>query len=142
MACSWNILIVVAQGLKSQYQDEFILGFDKTLGDNWVYGAKATYRKLGNAFYDYCDTGDDPAGRLQQLFTASGSAVDLKQAGVSCYLFNPGRANTFRAQCHRRLRQCRCDQRRSRLPAPEALITTRSNCICSTRRAMASGGVT
>ncbi|MET4677887.1 MULTISPECIES: TonB-dependent receptor [unclassified Luteibacter] len=89
--------IVTAKGLKSEYQDEFILGFDKTLGDNWVYGAKATYRKLGNAIDDYCDTGDDPAGRLQQLFTASGSAVDLKQAGVSCYLFNPGRANTFLA---------------------------------------------
>jgi outer membrane receptor protein involved in Fe transport len=89
--------IVTAKGLKSQYQDEFIAGFDKTLGDSWVYGAKITYRKLGNAIDDYCDTGDDPAGRLQQLFTASGSAVDLKNAGVSCYLFNPGRANTFLA---------------------------------------------
>jgi outer membrane receptor protein involved in Fe transport len=89
--------VVSAKGLKSEYQDEFIAGFDKTWGENWVYGAKATYRKLGNAIDDYCDTGDDPAGRLQQLFTASGSAVDLSQAGVSCYLFNPGRANTFLA---------------------------------------------
>ncbi len=32
--------------LKSEYQDEYILGFDKKLGDSWVYGAKATYRNL------------------------------------------------------------------------------------------------
>ncbi|MGA7438132.1 MAG: TonB-dependent receptor [Luteibacter sp.] len=91
--------IVTARGLKSEYQDEFIAGFDKAWGDNWVYGAKATYRKLGNAIDDYCDTSSDqdPPGRLQQLFTAAGSNIDLNAAGVSCYLFNPGRANTFLA---------------------------------------------
>ncbi|QDE41250.1 TonB-dependent receptor [Luteibacter pinisoli] len=89
--------IVSARGLKSEYQDEFIAGFDKTLGTDWVYGAKITYRKLGNAIDDYCDTGSNPNGRLQDLFTASGSAVNLSDAGVSCYLFNPGRANTFLA---------------------------------------------
>ncbi|MDF3983708.1 TonB-dependent receptor [Luteibacter sp. PPL201] len=89
--------IVSAKGLKSEYQDEFIAGFDKTWGENWVYGAKLTYRALRNAIDDYCDTGDTPPGRLQQLFTASGSNVDLAAAGVSCYLFNPGRANTFLA---------------------------------------------
>ncbi|QWT19767.1 TonB-dependent receptor [Bacillus sp. NP157] len=91
--------IVTAHGLKSEYQDEFIAGFDKAWGDNWVYGAKATYRKLGNAIDDYCDTSSDqdPPGRLQQLFTAAGSNIDLASAGVSCYLFNPGRANTFLA---------------------------------------------
>ncbi|RDD82668.1 TonB-dependent receptor [Dyella tabacisoli] len=44
-----------AQGLKSEYQDEYILGFDKKLGDSWVYGAKATYRNLRNAIDDISD---------------------------------------------------------------------------------------
>ncbi len=41
--------------LKSEYQDEYILGFDKKLGDSWVYGAKATYRNLRNAIDDIGD---------------------------------------------------------------------------------------
>ncbi|MFC4762250.1 TonB-dependent receptor [Dyella koreensis] len=44
-----------AQNLKSEYQDEYILGFDKKLGDSWVYGAKATYRNLRNAIDDIGD---------------------------------------------------------------------------------------
>jgi len=41
--------------LKSEYQDEYILGFDKKLGDAWTYGAKATYRNLRNAIDDIGD---------------------------------------------------------------------------------------
>ncbi|MFC5436715.1 carboxypeptidase regulatory-like domain-containing protein [Rhodanobacter umsongensis] len=41
--------------LKSEYQDEYILGFDKKLNDAWVYGAKATYRNLRNAIDDIGD---------------------------------------------------------------------------------------
>ena len=33
------------RNLRPQYIDEYILGFDKKLGDNWVYGAKASYRR-------------------------------------------------------------------------------------------------
>jgi len=44
-----------ASNLKSEYQDEYILGFDKSLGDAWVYGAKATYRNLRNAIDDIGD---------------------------------------------------------------------------------------
>jgi hypothetical protein len=44
-----------AHDLKSEYQDEYILGFDKKLGDAWVYGAKATYRNLRNAIDDIGD---------------------------------------------------------------------------------------
>ncbi|MGP1667220.1 MAG: TonB-dependent receptor domain-containing protein, partial [Rhodanobacter sp.] len=47
--------MVTATNLKSEYQDEFIAGFDKTLGDAWVYGAKATYRNLRTAIDDFGD---------------------------------------------------------------------------------------
>ncbi|MGE7139366.1 TonB-dependent receptor [Luteibacter sp. NPDC031894] len=83
--------VVTARGVKAEYQDEFIAGFDKTLGTNWTYGAKLTYRKLGNAIDDFCDT-----GVVQDAFAAKGYDVDSQNwNAVGCYLFNPGRANTF-----------------------------------------------
>ncbi|NII55866.1 TonB-dependent receptor [Luteibacter sp. SG786] len=85
---------VTAKGVKAEYQDEFIAGFDKTLGTNWTYGAKLTYRKLGNAIDDYCDS-----GRVQDAFTAAGYDTSTQNwDAIGCYLFNPGRANTFQVQ--------------------------------------------
>lgn len=82
---------VTAKGIKPEYQDEYILGFDKTLGDNWVYGAKLTYRKLKNAIDDFCDI-----GRVIDKSAAIGNDVDNENwDAIGCYLFNPGRANTF-----------------------------------------------
>jgi outer membrane receptor for ferrienterochelin and colicin len=81
---------VTTQGLKSEYQDEFILGFTKTLGTNWVYGAKATQRILRNAIDDYCDI-DLVLAKAQSL----GYDVTTQSNPVSCWLFNPGKANTF-----------------------------------------------
>lgn len=46
---------VTSTNLKPQYQDEYILGFDKSWGPNWVYGAKATYRTVGTVIDDECD---------------------------------------------------------------------------------------
>ncbi len=75
--------------LKSQYQDEAILGFDKTLGSDWAYGAKATYRKLQTAIDDICD-----GGKIEDKLVAQG--VDTSTLDIhSCYIFNPGRTNTF-----------------------------------------------
>jgi outer membrane receptor for ferrienterochelin and colicin len=81
---------VTSKGLKSEYQDEFILGFTKTLGTNWVYGAKATQRILRNAIDDYCDI-DLVLAKAQSL----GYNVTTESNPVSCWLFNPGKANTF-----------------------------------------------
>lgn len=85
--------IVAAVNLESEYQDEFILGFDKKLSDSWVYGAKATVRRLKNAIDDVGDTsaiiakmdamGIDPD-------TYDGSNIN------GAYMFNPGKTNTFR----------------------------------------------
>jgi outer membrane receptor for ferrienterochelin and colicin len=81
---------VTTKGLKSEYQDEFILGFTKTLGTKWVYGAKATQRILRNAIDDYCDI-DLVLAKAQSL----GYDVTTASNPVSCWLFNPGKANTF-----------------------------------------------
>jgi outer membrane receptor protein involved in Fe transport len=80
---------VAARDLKSQYQDEAILGFDKTLGDDWVAGAKLTVRKLRTAIDDTCNT-----DALAAKMTANG--VDPDSVIVpGCVIFNPGSTNTF-----------------------------------------------
>jgi len=81
---------VAAKNLRSQYQDEAILGFSKTLGTDWVYGAKVTVRKLQTAIDDVCDT-----NALVRTAVAQGidpNAVDIPDG---CLIFNPGRTNTF-----------------------------------------------
>ncbi|MBB3227588.1 outer membrane receptor protein involved in Fe transport [Luteibacter sp. Sphag1AF] len=80
---------VAAKNMKAENQDEYILGFTKLAGDHWVYGAKVTYRKLRNAIDDFCDI-DAIISKGQSL----GYDVNKHQAN-SCYLFNPGQANTF-----------------------------------------------
>jgi hypothetical protein len=80
---------VAAKGLGAYYQDEYILGFDKALGSEWAFGAKATYRNLKNIIDDMCDT--RPFERY-----AERNGIDLTNAVLNgCYLFNPGRANNF-----------------------------------------------
>ncbi|MBO9756897.1 TonB-dependent receptor [Xanthomonas phaseoli] len=75
--------------LKSQYQDEFILGFEKTLGESWNSGAKVTYRKLQAAIDDVCDT-----GRIADKLEASGGNPDAADI-PGCVMFNPGKTNTY-----------------------------------------------
>lgn len=78
-----------ASNLKSQYQDEVILGFDKTLGENWVYGAKATYRKLQTAIDDICDP-DRMVAKLES------EGIDPDSVEIpGCVMFNPGETNSF-----------------------------------------------
>ena len=81
---------VSAQQMKAEYQDEFILGFTKTAGIAWVYGAKLTQRILRNVIDDYCDS-----DTVFNQAAALGHDVTLASNPVSCWLINPGRANTF-----------------------------------------------
>lgn len=64
---------VAAKGMKSHFQDEFILGAEYQVTPSLVSGAKVTVRKLRSAIDDTCT----PA------------------LGGRCFLFNPGVANTF-----------------------------------------------
>lgn len=80
---------VSSKNLKSEYQDEFILGFDHQFDPAWVWGAKATVRKLRTALDDVCDN-----GAISRAAVAQGA--DLKSVTIgSCYLSNPGRANVY-----------------------------------------------
>jgi hypothetical protein len=81
-----------ARGLKSEYQDEYILGFDKTLGPDWTYGAKATYRNLRNAIDDI---GDNVS--IMRKMTEMGidpNTYDSTQVPGSI-LINPGSSADF-----------------------------------------------
>ncbi|WP_213947102.1 TonB-dependent receptor [Luteibacter sp. dw_328] len=80
---------VSARDLRSQYQDEGIIGFDKTLGASWVTGAKITVRRLRTAIDDVCDT-----GKIGDKLTSEG--VDPDSVTIpGCVIFNPGFTNTF-----------------------------------------------
>ncbi|MGE8279323.1 MAG: TonB-dependent receptor [Stenotrophomonas sp.] len=80
---------VAPTDLKSQYQDELILGFEKTLGDSWNSGAKVTFRRLQTAIDDICDS-----DRMVEKLTAMG--VDPDSVDIpGCLIFNPGKTNTF-----------------------------------------------
>jgi hypothetical protein len=76
--------------LKSQYQDELILGMEKTLGEKWNSGAKFTYRKLQSAIDDVCDS-----DRVSDKLTASGIDADSVRI-PGCVMFNPGQTNTYK----------------------------------------------
>lgn len=78
---------VTVKSLTAQYQDEYIAGFDKKFNDNWVYGAKLTYRSLKNQI-------DDTA--TPELLKAKAIAAGLDPSDLrGSYFFNPGRAATF-----------------------------------------------
>ena len=79
-----------ATNLKSEYQDEFILGFEKQLTPGWTYGVKAQYRSLKTAIDDVGD-----AGAIAAKMEAMG--IDLDTVGTinGGYIFNPGRTNIF-----------------------------------------------
>lgn len=87
-----------ATNLTAEYQDEFILGFDKQLNASWVYGAKATYRKLRNGIDDVGDQFAiaDKMVALGQVNEAE--AADLISNAVipASVLFNPNKTNVFR----------------------------------------------
>lgn len=80
---------VSARGLQAYYQDEYILGFDKTMGSNWTFGAKLRYRKLKSIIDDVCDPRP-----FETWGARNGVAVDPDQV-AGCFLFNPGKTNKF-----------------------------------------------
>ncbi|WP_346948588.1 TonB-dependent receptor [Dyella sp.] len=84
--------VASARDLKSEYQDEYILGFDKKLGDSWVYGAKATYRKLRNAIDDIGD--NVSIIRKMNELGIDPATYDATQVPGSI-LINPGKSATF-----------------------------------------------
>ena len=96
-------LTYVPNDIKSQYQDEFVLGFEHTLTDRWSLGAKLTRRELKSAIDDFCDPYSlVPAAGLDMMAYDSGIASFINKASDGklyaasyCYMFNPGGSNTY-----------------------------------------------
>jgi hypothetical protein len=86
---------VAATDLKSNYQDEYILGFQKSLGSAWTFGARATYRKLRSTIDDFCDS--RPFHRWAQRNGVGDALIDpaASPGAFGCFLFNPGGSNSF-----------------------------------------------
>ncbi|WP_165488675.1 MULTISPECIES: TonB-dependent receptor [Dyella] len=84
---------VSVQNLKTYYQDEFILGADKQLANNWTVGVKTMYRVLRNLIDDTCDS------RPLQAWGDANGLHDQVAAGLAastgCWLYNPGNGATF-----------------------------------------------
>ena len=84
-----DVLAFAPSDLKNMYQDEYILGFEKTFGERFVYGAKLTYRDLKSSVDDICD----PSKIVAKLEDEGIDPDSVQIAG--CYMFNPGGSNTF-----------------------------------------------
>ncbi|RDS84338.1 TonB-dependent receptor [Dyella psychrodurans] len=80
---------VASQGIKSEYQDEYLLGFTQQFDPAWVWGMKAQVRKIRNILDDICDT-----NTIVSKAEAQGYIIDPDNLN-GCYLSNPGRSNTY-----------------------------------------------
>jgi outer membrane receptor protein involved in Fe transport len=89
-----NPLTVAAKDLKSHFQDEFVLGFEKTLGDSHNFGARYVYRDLKSAIDDVCDFRPARDWGLANGYSLEDSEA-LGDSLNHCRLFNPGESNTF-----------------------------------------------
>ncbi|BCT93164.1 Oar protein [Lysobacter helvus] len=93
-----NNRTVAAQDLKPMYQDEYILGLQKTLSEHFTLGVRGIYRDLKAAIDDNCDYTAilDSAGFTFNPTTGdwvdgAGRASAQPNAGFPyCRLFNPG----------------------------------------------------
>ncbi len=82
---------VAAKGLKSHYQDEYILGMEQKIGSSWTWGARLQYRDLKSAIDDQCD--NRPMLKYMQ---ENNIPIDPNYSwGPDCRLFNPGEDNVM-----------------------------------------------
>jgi hypothetical protein len=72
-------------------QDEFILGFQKALAQNWVVGVKGVYRKVNDGMDDYCGLTS-----IYKWAQANGYKNWSADNSASCILMNPGRPLNIR----------------------------------------------
>jgi hypothetical protein len=93
---------VTARNLKPEYLDEFIVGFDKKLNEEWVYGAKAMWRDLKSAIDDECsptslETKMQKLGMITttDLFDGDSGYYNSLYGASYCRLINPGQTNTI-----------------------------------------------
>ncbi|HEY4292872.1 TonB-dependent receptor [Luteibacter sp.] len=89
---------VASKGLKPYSQDEYILGFqhriqsDNEFLNDWVVGAKATYRRLNNAIDDTCDWRPfyEYGKSIGLDMDANGDRFTAPPTTPGCFIYNPG----------------------------------------------------
>ena len=99
---------IASENLQPMYQDEYILGFQKQLTDNFSLGVRAIHRDLKQAIDDQCDYRPLIAAGLEQGFTADGgifivpedktqpSDMAVYNPGFAfCHMYNPGEDGIF-----------------------------------------------
>jgi len=80
---------VSALDMKPNYQDELTVGFEKAWSQDFNFGARVTYRRLGAAIDDVCDQ------RPFDAWAARNNVSTANWDGFHCASFNPGKDNTF-----------------------------------------------
>ena len=92
-----NPATVAATNLKPMYQDEYILGFQKSLNENFTLGVRGIHRDLKAAIDDNCDyTPIMAAGGFhydadEGWINAAGQHAVIPGSGFPyCRIFNPG----------------------------------------------------
>ncbi len=77
--------------MEGEHQDEFILGFNKLLGESrWVLGVRGVHRDLKAAI-------DDTKANIPAIRAAAAAAgFTISQQSSASLLFNAGQTNTFR----------------------------------------------
>lgn len=100
-------LTYVPEDIKSQYQDEFAIGLEHSLGASWAVGAKLTSRRMKSAIDDFCDAETLAGGAgfdvLSYDYSRASYIIQNPKDGKyyatsSCYMFNPGGSNTYAFQ--------------------------------------------
>jgi outer membrane receptor for ferrienterochelin and colicin len=100
---------IASQNLKPMYQDEYILGFQKQLTDNFSMGVRGIYRDLKRAIDDTCDyravvswaidhgfTVDPVNGTNQAPDPANPLEIAHFNKGFpNCRLYNPGQPGIY-----------------------------------------------
>jgi hypothetical protein len=77
---------VAANNLTPMFQDEFILGFQREMGNNWTLGARAIYRIVKNGMDDYC------GHQAFQTWAADNGHTNFDSSTMArCLLINPGK---------------------------------------------------
>lgn len=78
---------IASKNLDPQYQDEYILGFQKAITENFSGGVRAIYRDLKRSIDDQCDY-----RVFEQWADDNGYAIDsYNPAFAYCHIYNPGR---------------------------------------------------
>jgi outer membrane receptor for ferrienterochelin and colicin len=77
---------IASKNLEPQYQDEYILGFQKAITDNFSGGVRAIYRDLKRSIDDHCDY-----RVFEEWAEENGYAIDsYNPAFAYCHIYNPG----------------------------------------------------